>query len=330
MRGAWAVPAAVVTLLGVVAGSYAIHRGPTPKAAPVGTSVPAGAHGSNATRRPPPLPTTTTTTTPHPVAGLPWAPLGTPVDGRPAMQAALLSTPVSATAATPAAATAAIVWIDRTLVSAQLVPGRQVPGGVGWDPLGEVPVAERPALVGAFNGGFKFTDSRGGFYAQGRTAYPLVAGAASLVIHADGTAAVGVWGRDATMDPTVVGVRQNLVLLVDDGALTDVAARPYPYWGFSPNRSQAVWRSAVGVDAQGNLVYAAAANITPPELADLMVRAGCVRAMQLDINRGVVTFNTYAATATRVQGTRLLATMAGTGDRYLTPDSRDFVALYGR
>jgi hypothetical protein len=329
MRGAWAVPAAVLVLLGVAAGSYAVHRGPTPKAAPVGTSVPAGAHGSSATR---PAPTSATTTTlPHPVAGLPWAPLGPPVDGHPAMQAALLATPVSATAAaTPATATAAIAWVDRALVSAQLIPGRQQPGGVGWDPLGEVPVARRPALVGAFNGGFKIADSRGGFYAQGRTAYALVAGAASLVVHADGTATVGVWGRDATMDPTVVGVRQNLVLLVDAGAPTDAVARPYPFWGFTPNNSQLVWRSAVGVDGHGNLIYAAAASVTPRELADLMVRAGCVRAMELDINRALITFNAYAATGTGVQGARLLATMATTGDRYLTPDTRDFVALYRR
>ena len=61
-----------------------------------------------------------------------------------------------------------------------------------------------------------------------------------------------------------------------------------------------------------------------------MVQAGCVRAMQLDINHGFVTFNTYAPAASGVTGTRLLTSMANGGDRYLAPDTRDFIAVLHR
>ena len=61
-------------------------------------------------------------------------------------------------------------------------------------------------------------DARGGYYAEGRVIKPLVDGAASLVIRSDGTPTVAKWGRDATLGPDTASVRQNLSLIVDDGA----------------------------------------------------------------------------------------------------------------
>jgi hypothetical protein len=317
VRGALVI---VALLCAVVAGSYAIHRGPIPRAAiPGPTTAPRPPRPATTVTIPP----TTTTTLPHAPLGLQWAPFGTAVGGRSPMELAFPS-------GTAAAPTAAVVWLDRTQVIPQLIPGTKLPGGVGWNPFAEVPLAERAMLVAAFNGGFMFTDARGGFFAEGRTAYPLIAGAASLVIHADGTATVGVWGRDVSVDPTVVAVRQNLVLMVDGGAPTADTVRPYPFWGLTPTKSEVVWRSAIGVDSLGNLIYAAAANIVPAALAALMVQAGCIRAMEFDINHGFVTFNSYAQIASGVTGSRLLASMANSGDRYLAPDTRDFVAVLHR
>jgi Phosphodiester glycosidase len=313
MRGIRATRAVIVLLAGVTAASCARQRSPAPTA---GVAPGPGPTTSTTT-----IPATTTTTTlPHPPPGLIWQPLGDALGGRPALQAAL-----------PAGPTELVVWIDKTLVIAQLIPGTKLPGGAGWNPVAAIPPAVSPLLLAAFNGGFMFADSRGGFYAQDRAAYPLVAGAASLVFRNDGTATVGLWGRDLNLDPTVVAVRQNLVLLVDGGAPTPDVGRPYPFWGYSPTHSSVVWRSAVGVDAGGNLVYVGGANITPPALADLLVKAGCLRAMELDINHRFVTFNTYGQTsAGAVHGTKGLPGMAYPGDRYLTPDQRDFVALYWR
>lgn len=313
LRGLRTVLAATVILVAVIAGSYLYHRKPLPSA-----RAGPGAAG------PGPAPSQTTTTVPHPPAGLAWQPLGEQVSGRPALQIAVLAG--SATAPTQVA-----VWVDRTLVRPELIPGIESPGGANWNRFAEVPAAEQAGLVAAFNGGLPFTDAQGGFYAQGRTAFPLAAGAASLVIHADGTAAVGQWGRDVNMDPTVVAVRQNLGLLVDGRSPTAAVSRPYPAWGATTTGSTKVWRSAVGIDGGGNLIYVAARNLDPPALAALAVAAGCVRAMQLTIGYPSVTFNTYRTTAPgTVSGTKAMPTMSQSGDRYLSPDNSDFIALYRR
>jgi hypothetical protein len=67
-------------------------------------------------------------------------------------------------------------------------------------------------------------------------------------------------------------------------------------------------------------------------LAVLLARAGCVRAMELDINFDWVTFNLYRHAPDRSIGsaTKLLDGMRWPATRYLSPDSRDFVALYAR
>jgi hypothetical protein len=310
LRGIRLTLAAGLALLAVVAGSYAVHRQPAPSTRSVLVTP--------TSSRP------TTTTVPRPPSGLAWQPLGQPVGGRSALQVAFLGG--SATDPTQVA-----VWIDKTLAVADLIPGKESPGGANWDPFARVPAAKQVSLLAAFNGGMPFTDAQGGFYAQNRTAYPLVSGAASLVIRADGTAAVGQWGRDVKLAPDVVAVRQNLVLLVDGRAATAAANRPYPAWGVTPDGSPKVWRSAVGVDAGGNLVYVAARNLDPPALAVLALAAGCVQAMQLDIGWPNVAFNTYRQSAPgAIAGSKAMTIMSQPGDRYLTPDARDFVVVYLR
>jgi hypothetical protein len=88
-----------------------------------------------------------------------------------------------------------------------------------------------------------------------------------------------------------------------------------------------VWRSGLGIDAHGNLIYAAADIQTAQSLAQILRRAGAVRAMELDINSAWTTFNFYGAwSAGNPQ--KLLPGMDRPATRYLTPDDRDFFALY--
>ena len=56
-----------------------------------------------------------------------------------------------------------------------------------------------------------------------------------------------------------------------------------------------MWRSGIGVDRHGNLIYAAGDDQTVSSLADTLIRAGAVRAMELDINSYWVSFITYGA-----------------------------------
>ncbi len=246
-----------------------------------------------------------------------------------------------------------LVWMDPKLVSLEVHPGTVEPGGKQTIPA-QVPLDKRLDLIAAFNGGFRMQDAMGGFYLDGVTYKPLRDGAASLVVYKDGVASVGMWGRDFEMGPNVEAVRQNLDLIVDNGggfpfpggnpSPKDKAAPGEPAEGLDNNQNGAwgdtlgnkvlVWRSAVGVTADGALVYGYGGGLGARSLADLMLRAGCVRAMELDINPAWTTFNFYN-TATpgnpsSVKGTKLLPDAEKSGNRYLSDDARDFVAVYAR
>ena len=92
-----------------------------------------------------------------------------------------------------------------------------------------------------------------------------------------------------------------------------------------------MWRSGAGVTADGALVWVGGPGLSVETLAETLVRAGAVRGMQLDINHDWVQFNTYQAGPDRqVTGTKMLADMRHTGDRWLSEDTRDFVAIFAR
>ena len=85
----------------------------------------------------------------------------------------------------------------------------------------------------------------------------------------------------------------------------------------------------VGVDRHGNLIYAAANDQTVSSLAAIMIRAGAVRAMELDINSCWTSFITYRSPGAG-DPANLLADVDRPPTRYLTPDDRDFFAVYVR
>lgn len=252
-----------------------------------------------------------------------WRPYGQRNDGVPTMYVAFLRPDRVHTSLLTG-----VVWMDPRLLQMRLVPGVQDPGGTGWQWLGEVPPGHRRTLVAAFNSGFKLRDSQGGYYSEGRTVKPLVNGKATIVLYRDGTANVGAWGREVHMTSDVASARQNLSLLVDGGKpVAGLASQDFHLWGATWGNTLLVWRSAVGVTADGALVYAAGDGLSVASLANVMARAGCVRAMELDINHTWVSFNTYAPTATGIHAEKLLAGMMRPATRYLSVDERDFFAV---
>ena len=192
--------------------------------------------------------------------------------------------------------------------------------------LHSAPVSPTAAntLVAAFNAGFLMSSANGGYYTDGRSVLPLRTGAASFVVYANGTATVGSWGTDETMTPEVVAVRQNLDLLVDNGQpVPGLNAADTTQWGETLGNAVYVWRSGVGITADGALVYVAGPGLSITDLADLLARAGAVRAMELDINTDWVHFASYTPStptgaATPANGADLLPTMVGTPARYLS------------
>ncbi len=227
-----------------------------------------------------------------------------------------------------------VVWMDTKLLRPVLYAGTQLPGGSGWRHYALIPKADRSGLVSAFNSGFAMDDIKGGWYSEGRAAKPLLGGGATFVIYRDGTVDVGQWGRDVQMSGAVASARQNLTLIVDHGqTVPGLAQANFRDWGVTYGGAVLVWRSGIGIDRNGGLIYAAGNGLSAFSLARILARAGAVRAMELDINHTWMTFDYFRpnpGSEWGVKPTKMLDNPYRTPYRYLTPDERDFVALFLR
>jgi hypothetical protein len=224
-----------------------------------------------------------------------------------------------------------VAWMDTHLLRAKLYSGSEVPGGT-WPTMLPVTPEQRPDLVSIFNSGFRLQDSRGGYYADGRYAKPLVDGAASLVIRGGGVPTVAKWGRDAVMAPNIVSVRQNLALIVDGGTpVPGLQSDSNVNWGATFGNAILAWRSGVGVTANGALVYAGGPGLSVYTLAQVLAHAGAVRAMELDINSAWVNFISYAQApgipAAPENGTKLLPGMQWSTAHTFVVSTRDSVVM---
>jgi hypothetical protein len=261
-----------------------------------------------------------------------WQPAGRLVDGKPTVYQTLLVPPGGTKRA-------GIAWMNTSLLSARLYSGSMSPGGGPYKYTAPVTRAAASTLVAAFNGGFKMKDAHGGYYTEGRLVDPLVPGAASLVIYKNGSATVGSWGTDVTLTPSVAAVRQNLFPLVVNGKVSPRAAtRTWRVWGGTcpcGAGQQGVdhqWRSGLGVTAAGDLVYVAGPLLDPPQVAELLVRAGAVRGMQLDINPSWPVFASFkpaspGGLAAPSNGARLIDTYLGPATFFSRSYARDFITM---
>ena len=223
-----------------------------------------------------------------------------------------------------------VAWMDPTLLKAQLYSGSFIPGKGGpFRYSAPISASASRTLVAAFNAGFRMQDANGGYYTQNRTILPLRVGAASVVVFKDGTMTVGKWGSGSlTMSNQIASVRQNLDLIVNNGAaVPGLAAQNTIKWGKTLGGTFYVWRSGLGVTASGALVYVGGPAMSISDLANVLVRAGAVRAMELDINTDWVSYAAFNGPANAAinggNGTSLLAAM-------VEPPSHYFVNWWNR
>jgi hypothetical protein len=202
-------------------------------------------------------------------------------------------------------------------------PGPLCPRGLTAGP--RVRPASRGLLIAAFNGGFKLSAGVGGYEQEGRIISPLVQGRASLVIYRSGPPSIGIWGHGAPLPGRVVySVRQNLNLLVWHGHPTRASAN-WTLWGATLSGGEFVARSALGENAQGQLIYAGSMYASPADLARALVRFGAVSGMELDINPEWVQL-AYS----QVPGGPLRKGVTGQvrpANQYLVGWTRDFIAV---
>jgi hypothetical protein len=224
-----------------------------------------------------------------------------------------------------------VVNFDPKVFSFRAYPGTKIPKP--WDRPDYVEPERRPSLVAAFSGGFRLRDSGGGMILGGTAIQPMKNGIATMSIDKNGVPNIGVWGRDIVDSSALDSARQNLDPIVDNGmANPDLLTDPNRKWGFTgPKNKTAVWRSGAGITADGHLIWVGGPGLTIDALAHTLIRAGAIRAMQLEINQEWVQLNTYSTNSLgKTSGKRLITGMQHTGNRWLTEDTRDFVAAFVR
>lgn len=260
-----------------------------------------------------------------------WTPEGLTINGYPSLYVTLLRPDPIHTSLI-----AGIAWMDPHLVNfTQFAGYQQPPSGGPWPYESPIPASMQSNLVAAFNSGFRMQDAQGGYYAYGKFAVPLVDNAASFVIYKNGSANVVAWHDGQKIPSDVAVVRQNLTLLVDHGKINPaVYDNNYTIWGQTVGNTVLVWRSGVGVTKDGAIVYVAGPGLSVPSLANLLVKAGAVRAMEFDINTDWVNFfyfnQTPGTLASPANGSQLVGGMLRPVSRYFGVTDRDFVGVFAR
>ncbi len=221
-----------------------------------------------------------------------------------------------------------VAWIDHTRTQLALYPGLFEPPASFPHAPSEIPSGERWRLLATFNGGFKAKSGAGGFAINGRVYTWLQRGMGTLVGYRNGRVDIVDWRGGATPPARVAFARQNLPLIVDRGRPNPSLSNG-PQWGATLGGATYVWRTGVGIDRHGNLIYAAADNQTVGTLAAILIRAGAVRAIELDINPQWPTFDTYAHRHGLLPS-KFVPNSMQPPNRYLYPDNRDFFAVYRR
>ena len=158
-----------------------------------------------------------------------------------------------------------------------------------------VPHGQRWRLLATFNGGFTYADGDNGSTDNGRVNEPLKDGNATLVGYRDGRVAIVRWnGGPNAGHRRRVGSPEPAPIVWDGRLNPAFNDNPdSPQWGFTLGDVTRVWRTGVGIDRRGDLIFVAADGQTVITLAKILRHVGAVRAMQFDINPDWHTLITY-------------------------------------
>jgi hypothetical protein len=226
-----------------------------------------------------------------------------------------------------------MLQFDPRFARLHIAEGTIEPGGPrGVYGSGSIPATDMKgnALLAAFNGGFKYADGQYGLMTNGIVYVPPQPGAATIAITRQGKLILGVWGSDSLLNSRnrdIVAWRQNGALLIDKGVINPLT-HDGAAWGGTVLNSAYTWRSALGITAEGTLIYAAGNSLTAETLGQALKSAGAMMAMQTDINPFWVRAFLYARKHNGpINIEKLNPQMQGSGNEYLYGTQRDFFYL---
>jgi hypothetical protein len=273
---------------------------------------------------PKPWPPNITPVFAHPLPGEGvWKPTGPPIGGKPPVLVTTFRTERDYPQIV-----AYVAWFDHTRTSLAYYPGRYEPPNASLRGPMEVPYGQRWRLLATFNSGFIYADGLNGDALDGHTNEPLKNGLATVVAYKNGKVNIVSWHGGTSPPRDVAFARQSLPLIIDHGKLNPQLSLGTE-WGYTLGNAVRVWRTGLGIDRRGNIIYVAANYQTVISLAHILKRAGAVRAMELDINPEWYTLITYRHRHGLIP-TEVAQNYQQPPTRYLHPDDRDFFAVYRR
>jgi len=225
----------------------------------------------------------------------------------------------------------AVVAIDATRVHLHAVAGTGEPvSPAPVERTGLIPTSDLPSLVAAFNGGFRAMHGHYGMMVNRQTLLPPQPGSATIAIYPDGHVDIAPWPVISDTLPQMESFRQTPPYLAYRGQVNPALANERSVvWGAAVDSNTVIWRSALGLSADGRtLFYAAGESLTARRLAEALVAAGASNVAELDVNWSFERFLTYAPVNGHLAEDVLLNGMIYQPGMYVSrPAQRDFFYL---
>jgi len=223
---------------------------------------------------------------------------------------------------------ATIAWFDPHLLAFGQVSGTKLPEGNFKHGPGRVPSSLRKFYVAGLADGYRMKDSQGGAIINNAVVKPLIRGKATLLTYPDGSINIVRWLIDPAK-PGFTVARQNLDALVLDGK-SQVFNEDQAKWGLvwygTGSGKNYIWRSAIGLRADGSVVYVQSQALSAKSLADLLVRAGVIKGMTLDMNAAFANGDFYGPYGPR--GKAINPDNKNPTMRFYKSSKRDFISVY--
>ena len=225
----------------------------------------------------------------------------------------------------------AIVATDATRVRLHAVAGTVEPvSPVRVSGSGLIPSSDLPSLVAAFNGGFKAMHGQYGMMVDGQTILPPKPESDTIALYRNGRVRIAPWADISDTIGSMQSFRQTPPYLAYQGQVNPALHdEQLITWGATVSGQTVIWRSALGLSADGQtLYYAAGESLTARRLAEALVAAGASDVAELDVNWTFERFLMYAPPTGNFNEQILLSQMIYQRGMYVAhPASRDFFYL---
>jgi hypothetical protein len=151
---------------------------------------------------------------------------------------------------------------------------------------GRIPETDHAMVIGAFNGGFKTEHGKYGMFIDGVTYVEPRPAVCSIAAFKDGTMSVASWDRLGPRATDMDWWRQTPHCMYENNMLNSrLEGDGAKKWGATLDGETVIRRSAIGIDAAGEVLYVGISNHTTAGVIALgMNHAGAATVAQLDVN----------------------------------------------